>query len=160
MSESAGEKIFVGVTIAVVSAVILAWLGLREKSTTPVVTSPPIALTQPTPSNVSGTYRGSVFNKTVGQSGSLRIVLNQDASGKITGTVNVTGHLIGSGLLEGYTDGKKVGFTSVEQSTGMLITWEGAIQDRAIAGDYSVSVPAWQKFRGSIDQEGVWRVSK
>lgn len=67
--------------------------------------------------SVSGTYNGSAFNQTYGRSGKLRLVINSDSSGKVTGTINITGALVGSGPLEGHTDGYSIGFTSVERST-------------------------------------------
>lgn len=127
---------------------------------TPVPTSEPTPEPTPEPSKVTGIYGGSLFNKTVGQNGNMRLVLNQDTSNKITGTVNITGILTGSGPLEGNVDGERIGFTSLEPSTGILITWAGIIQGSEIRGNYTVSVPAPLKARGLIDQEGIWAVSK
>ena len=132
----------------------------KQDLTSNVSELPPSRPPQSASSNVAGTYAGSVFNKTSGQSGNVRIVLNQDTSGKITGTVNITGVLVGSGPLEGHVDGNRVGFTSVEPSTGMLITWEGILQNSEITGNYTVSIPPQLKAQGLIDQEGLWKVSK
>jgi len=100
-------------------------------------------------------------NKTFGQGGKLRLILN-DASGKITGTVIITGALGGSGPLEGQREGNRIGFTSLEQSTGMLIAWEGVIEGSTISGDYSVSLPMASKVLNPTfpDQIGEWEVGK
>jgi hypothetical protein len=167
---SAGTQIFVGVAIAVLSAAILAAIGLRNKDQV-TVTNPSPGLNQPpsdsspalnqAPTNsVAGTYDGSVLNQTSGQSGNVRFVFNEDTSGRITGTVNITGVLIGSGPLEGHTDGSKIGFTSIEQSTGILITWRGNISGSEITGNYIVSMPPQLKAQGLFDQQGVWKVEK
>jgi hypothetical protein len=112
--------------------------------------------------SVSGTYNGTVFNQTYGRSGKLRLVINSDSVGKVTGTVTITGGLSGSGPLEGHTDGHSIGFTSVEPSTGVLITWEGVIQGSSISGDYTVPVPlAIRSMNPTLpDEEGVWKVSR
>jgi hypothetical protein len=136
-------QIFIGVATTVLAAVILNWITLCGKEP-----------------KVSGAYSGSAFNTITGRSGNVHIVLNQDTSGKITGTANITGDLLGSGPLEGHVSGNRIGFTSVEQSTNVLITWEGNIQGSEITGHYTVSVPPALKAQGFIDQEGVWKVSK
>ncbi|HVK94637.1 MAG TPA: hypothetical protein VM571_07905 [Noviherbaspirillum sp.] len=114
-----------------------------------------------TDTSVSGTYNGQIINKTFGQGGKLRLILN-DASGKITGTVIITGALGGSGPLEGQREGNRIGFTSLEQSTGMLIAWEGVIEGSTISGDYSVSLPMASKVLNPTfpDQVGEWEVGK
>lgn len=98
----------------------------------------------------SGTYDGLCFNKTYGLVGQIRIIINQDASGRVTGTITING-LIGTGNLEGNVeDNGMIGFTSEDRYTGLRISWRGLITGNKILGDYTTVV----------NEFGTWEASK
>lgn len=163
-TENIFSKILVGVAIAVLSAVVIYQFNLD-----PAVNihldpqKPEIEQTSPEvkKTDLSGVYNGFCYNRTYRQSGKLILNIRQGTTGDINGTINITGNLFGSGDLEGHFDGKKIGFTSREITTGLLISWEGRVQDNKLSGDYTVSLPPYLKAQtGLIDQTGDWEATK
>ena len=108
--------------------------------------------------SVSGTYQGQAFNKSLRRGGNVRLILDHSST-KLTGRITITGDLNGSGPIEGYTDGHHLGFTSIEQSTGISMAWDGIFDGSRISGTYVVSFPmAFNPPRA--DEVGEWQVSK
>jgi hypothetical protein len=159
-SENTLTKIFVGVAIAVISAFIVYHIGLDRPDQTNDVTFAR-EKEYSNSKSISGTYTGYCYNRTYGQKGKLILNINHEQAGTVHGTINITGELYGSGEIEGHFDGKKIGFASKEQSTGLIISWQGRLTNNEMAGDYTVSVPPYMKAQtGLVDQVGEWKVSQ
>ena len=107
-------------------------------------------------SSRSGTYRGTCDNQTVWKSADLIIVLIVHDDAQVTGTINITGDLVGSGEIKGVVDGNQVSFTSMGRQSE-IITWVGRFSGSKISGSYVVDAPRWHK---TGDQKGIWSVSK
>lgn len=117
-------------------------------------------------SHLSGTYDGTVTNNLTFRTSDLRLVISEDNSGKLTGSVNITGPLVGSAPLQGQRDGNQVGFTSVvnitdgESPKPTVMTWKGVLENDRIRGDFRASLPPEWKGKGATDQSGTWDVRK
>ena len=162
MKEGPWTKI--GVLLAGVG-VIIAYLTLvdTEKSLPPSKYPDPV-VKQPERRYewISGGYRGTCYNLTYGVGANLRLVIRAEDSGRVTGSVTISGNLTGSGPLEGYTDGDEISFTSRDPTTGLAIAWEGIIDGTYISGDYTTSLPAHIKAQNPYarDEEGTWKAAK
>jgi hypothetical protein len=156
------KSIVIGVVVAIVSAYVLLILGINDKGESIITPQLPKENVPSKGINVSGSYRGTAFNQTYSRRAKIRLVINQDMYGKVTGTINVAGSLSGSGLVEGFTNGFKIGLTSIDVSNGMVITFQGKFKDGVISGDYTVSLTSDQKATnpGLTDQEGFLKVSR
>lgn len=111
--------------------------------------------------SIAGGYTGTVRNESANLTGTLRLIL-QDAGGVLTGNAVVTDGLEGSGPLTGFSDGRRIAFTSTEPSTGITFAWEGLIAGDRISGTYVVSIPmALRVKRPDLkDEHGTWHVAR
>ena len=92
---------------------------------------------QPAPSkptvSASGTYLGTVHNKTVNLRSTFTTVLHQTKSGTLEGCMEVKPPLYGSGVLRGSIRGSHINFVVAD------ITFQGEASKNAISGSYVVS---------------------
>ncbi len=186
-SESAFSKIIVGVSVPVLSTIILVYFGFKsgddsksnengkspqtETNFTPSTyegektdyQQPTANIQTPPPAFkplVFGKYMGSCYNETVMQEAQVILTIEHLASGKVVGTIHIYGLLAGTNKFEGFLDGNELSFTTREVATSVQITWEGIVEGNMIYGDYFVSMPEVYKMQGYTDQYGTWSVSK
>lgn len=103
----------------------------------PVPPSVSVAWEQPVPSNppvsISGTYSGTVHNKTVNLNSTFAVVLRQTKAGELQGCMQVEPPLYGSGAVLGRVRGAHVNFVVAD------IAFRGEVLKDAITGFYVVS---------------------
>jgi hypothetical protein len=111
-------------------------------------------------SNPSGTYEGSCLNSTYGKRASMLLVINENG-GQLSGTLTISGDLVGGGDIKGRIDNFTVSFTTKNPEWGQ-ITWTGEFSNgKTIAGRYFVETPInVQREQGITSQQGTWNVEK
>jgi hypothetical protein len=85
------------------------------------------------PISISGTYIGTVHNRTANLSSTFIVVMHQGRAGVLDGCVEVKPPLYGSGVLSGTSSGSHVNFSVAD------ITFNGDASKNAIRGSYVVS---------------------
>jgi hypothetical protein len=88
----------------------------------------------PTPTiSVSGTYAGTVHNRTVNLSSTFTVVVHQTEAGILNGCMDLKPPLYGSGVLRGSILGSHVNFAVAD------VTFQGDASKSGIAGSYVVT---------------------
>ena len=98
---------------------------------------------------------GTCRNVTENMDGNLKLYANE-ATGRITGYISISGWLLGSGEITGWLVGNQIEFESKDSVQGVAIRWKGVVKDGRITGEYYVpAAPAL----GISRQVGEWSVS-
>jgi hypothetical protein len=97
--------------------------------------------------SVSGTYLGTVHNKTADVSSTVAVVLRQSKTGELQGCMQIKSSLYGSGTVQGTVRGTSVNFVVAD------ITLHGDALKDAITGAYIVS-------RKNGQQSGDFRIGR
>jgi len=109
--------------------------------------------------NPSGTYEGTCTNTTYGKQSNMLLVLNKNGE-QLSGTLALSGDLVGGGDIKGRVDNSRVTFTTANPAWGQ-ITWTGELKSDVIIGKYLVETPLdVQQQQGIRSQQGVWSVKK
>jgi hypothetical protein len=90
--------------------------------------------------SVSGTYFGTVHNKTANISSTFTTVLHQSKGGALEGCMEVKPPLYGSGAVHGSVRGSHLDFVIAD------ITFKGDVSKNAVSGSYVVSRQDSQQF--------------
>jgi hypothetical protein len=163
MTEGLWTKLGVLVAAAGVLATVMIAKGHDSVSqiSVPVSLAPPFQPAPPPPpvDHVSGSYTGECLNTTYNVGCGLKLVITKDRDGKLSGSINILGQLVGSSNIEGFSDGSRVSFTSRDTEQGSLITWTGMLEGNTLKGSYVVSVPGSLKATLG-DQQGIWEVRR
>lgn len=108
-----------------------------SNAASPATAGSTVVSEEPAPSkptvSVSGTYLGTVHNKTVNLSSTVALVLRQNKTGVLQGCMQVKPPLYGSGAVQGSVSGSHVNFAVAD------ITFHGDALRNAITGSYVVS---------------------
>lgn len=99
-----------------------------------------------------GGYTGTCVNQTYGSSAQLQLSLHRTGD-EVSGTLTISGKLIGGGPITGSIEGDNVTFSTIGRDFGK-ITWFGRIEGKGIKGSYVVENPD-----GRI-QKGIWSVTR
>lgn len=104
---------------------------------------------------LSGVYQGVCSNVTAEEDAVMSLRLSVRRSGRISGSIEITGDLIGSGYLIGGVEGETLTMSS--RSDSCVITWRGERFPDGFAGDYDVAAAPEKKL---VAQRGTWRVTR
>lgn len=96
-------------------------------------------------------YEGTCHNVTASADGHVKLMLSEE-NNRLTGIMSVSGWLMGGGPVTGSHTGAEYKFTSADP-TGMVIQWQGELQNGKLSGEYVVEAQA-----GLPRQVGEWSV--
>ena len=105
----------------------------------------------PTTTMSGGGYMGTCTNQTYGITSRLHLVLHEQ-EGQVSGSLELSGELVGAGAITGTVEDGQVIFTTVWEFGE--ITWFGRMEGKIIHGGYLVHLAD-----GSA-QKGIWSARK